>query len=707
MILGSQKSTSKKGILRALCASALLLSCIEALADDNGLVAKWSFDEATGAVVRDTISGTEDKVEGFYKYVQGVSGTGLRLDGYTTSVVRKAKDAPKLREAFTVEAWVALNTYPWNWVPVVDQEETQQAGYFFGIDAFGHIGLQVAVNGVWQSVTSEAHVPLKRWAHIAGTFDQNRGLAIYMGGKEVGRLRTRGEMARAEGVDVLIGRIREPTLPFAWLHPKYPVWYSLDAILDEVRIYSRSLTGEEVEKDYAAAQAPSGEVLPWPVLPSGPPGAGRFGAYYATLKYQDTWDRMRRIGPDSDVVVRFDRSPIRLVFWQGTNYVPAWVTENNRWYSDQFLESWGKPGCQDGEDCEPMSDKQCRYSRVRILESNEARAVVHWRYALSEVEHYKGAYPDPLTGWFEWADEYWTVYPDGVAVRKMVLWSSDLTAEHQWQETIVIDGPGQRPEDNINTDALTLANMEGQTATYSWVPEPPERLDRPTNPNIQIVNLKSTWKPFQIIPPVNPRFMFARQKTSSIFEWWNHWPVAQIASSGRFAVAPDRAGHSSLSSFDWDASTTVGESMAKVMMDGLTIKSAGELLPLAKSWLSPPKMQVAGRGFRNEGYDPAQRAFLLVWEGSGKPSAVELTLQANQESPVVNPAIVIKNWCEEDARLTINGNPVVQGKDFRLGHVEHLEGVDLVVWVQRESSEPLSVEVAAPGQKEERGRENQ
>jgi hypothetical protein len=49
-----------------------------------------------------------------------------------------------------------------------------------------------------------------------------------------------------------------------------------------------------------------------------------------------------------------------------------------------------------------------------------ARVLVHWRYALSETENYKGAYPDPLTGWFDWADEYWTGYPDGVAVRKQM-----------------------------------------------------------------------------------------------------------------------------------------------------------------------------------------------------------------------------------------------------------------------------------------------
>ena len=56
-------------------------------------------------------------------------------------------------DAFSVEAWVALNTLPWNWVPIIDHEQFQQVGYSFGIDAFGHVGLQVSVNGVWQSRT--------------------------------------------------------------------------------------------------------------------------------------------------------------------------------------------------------------------------------------------------------------------------------------------------------------------------------------------------------------------------------------------------------------------------------------------------------------------------------------------------------------------------------------------------------------------------
>src|SRR5260370_7249567 len=87
---------------------------------------------------------------------------------------------------------------------------------------------------------------------------------------------------------------------------------------------------------------------------------GEFVGYYATLNYDDLWDAPRRVGPDSDVVVRFDQFPIRLVFWQGTNYIPAWGTENGKCYSDEFMETW-VPRCPDAGDPEPSSDKHNRY----------------------------------------------------------------------------------------------------------------------------------------------------------------------------------------------------------------------------------------------------------------------------------------------------------------------------------------------------------
>jgi hypothetical protein len=681
---------------RFVVAATWFLICIPIFvrAQSRGPVAEWSFNETDGKVAHDSIGGTDDAIVGLFKHVAGVSGNGLRFDGETTGITRGHKGVPQTTAGITVDAWIAVNAYPWNWVPLVEHRREEQAGYSFGIDSFGHLGLRVAVDGQWWSLVSKSQLALKKWSHVAGCYDPARGISIYLNGKSVGEMVLQGTLSPADREDLVIGRVSDPVLPAQWIHPKIPVRYSFDGILDELRIYDRSLTADEIAQAYASVHPPSGDALPWPVLPSGPPGTGRFGAFYTTLKYDDLWDEPRRVAPNSDVVVRFDQAPIRMVFWQGTNYGGDWVTENNKWYTDEFLETGGKIDCPGGEDCEPMSDKQNRYSRVRIIENTDARAVVHWRYGLCEVVSYSCANPDPITGWTDWADEYFTIYPDGVAVRKQVLWTSNFKNWHEFQETIIINGPGTRPEENIQPDALTIGNMKGETSVYSWEKGPPaKQMDKPENPNIQLVNLKANWKPFQIVSPTNSSMqLYTGEVTYSMFEWWNHWPVTQVRSSGISAVAPDRPSHSSLSHIYWDPYAQTENSTTKILLHGLTTKSAAELVPLAKSWLSPSGVKLTGPGFQNQGYDPTQRAFVIVRDSGSLSSQVRFSLKATSESPLINPAFVIKNWGDAEPKLSIDGKPVVRGSNFRYGFVPHLEGTDLVVWLAMESTKPTRVE---------------
>jgi len=126
--------------------------------------------------------------------------------------------------------------------------------------------------------------------------------------------------------------------------------------------------------------------------------------------------------------------------------------------SQSRSQQWG------AYDAEPMSDKQTRYSRVNIMESSPparlCTGAMRWP-TFSIVAHIRTRSP----GGSDWADEYYTVYPDGVAGRKQVLHHSDRVQPpdmwHEWQETIIVNGPGTRPEDNVQNDALTLANMSG------------------------------------------------------------------------------------------------------------------------------------------------------------------------------------------------------------------------------------------------------
>jgi len=99
-------------------------------------------------------------------------------------------------------------------------------------------------------------------------------------------------------------------------------------------------------------------------LPSGPAGPGRFGAYYARLKYSLEWDKPWRVANHPDVVVQFDDGGHKFVFWRGTSYIPCWVSDAGVWYTNEFVERRGHHSPNTEGCVEPMSDKQCRFSRL-------------------------------------------------------------------------------------------------------------------------------------------------------------------------------------------------------------------------------------------------------------------------------------------------------------------------------------------------------
>jgi len=674
------------------------LCCLSAAAADDGPVAWWKFDQEKGRVAVDSMSRTEDVISGNYTYTGGARGKAIKFDGYTASVIRKAAYAPRMEDMFTIEAWVAPQVYPWNWTAIVNREKDHKVGYFFGIDAEGHLGLHASVNGRWCECTSQSKLPLLKWSHIAGTFDKDRGINIYINSKPSGSLEAKGQMTPAEGLDLLLGKSHRKMSPKNTEREPSRKQLSnmvFDGLIDEVKIYSRELSVEEIIQSFTAVRLKKEQPLNWRVMPSGPEGAGKFGAFYTNLKYCDEWDALWR-GSGLDVVVRFEQAAIRLVSWRGISYNPCWVTENGNWFSNEFMERSAAMGCG-----ESMSDKQARYSHVKILENSDARAVLYWRCAPVDIL-YQLPNADERTSWGDWAEEYWTVYPDGVAGRKVVMWSSNLKAWHEWCQSLPIFQPGQRPEDVLDETAfLSLANMAGQNRTYPW---PPDKKEVP-GANIQIVNYKSQFKPFLILTNKNPRIWFARIRKrqpgkelrgmsmplSSSFWWWNHWPVAQLPNDGRVAEAPDRPSHSYTSTQDSDPYEATNNSITKIMLCGLTEKTVIQLLPLAKSWLAPAELKLKTGAFQSQGYDPTQRAYVLTRKKTGKPAVIEFELLASDESPVVNPAFVINNWGSADAKLEIDGKKMKRGKYFRFGHQHTLESTDLIVWVKKDLMRPVKI----------------
>ena len=682
-------------------------------------VAHWPFEDASPARARDDVSHQEDAVTGFLQRRQGVHGRALWLDGYTTGVTRNAPQAPVLTEAFSLEGWVALEAYPWGLCPIICQvdlpdtpvlategmaptlatEQDPTAGYFFGVDADGRIVLQVAVGGKWVTCRSGRAVPLLRWNHVTGVRTSD-ALIVFLNGEEVGRTWASGAFTPAGNQAVMVGRNPKARPPQHPIRLNLPALYALEGLLDEVKVHDGALSDADVRKAYASANAPREEALAFAPLPSAARNPSRFGAWTTRLDYKETWDAPRREGPASDIVVLFDDLPYQYLFWRGTNYIPHWVTENGIWYTNEFNETWnnGALGC-----AEPMSDKQARFSRVQILEANDARVVIHWRYALVDTR-YVSPYVDPLSGWGDWSDEYHTIYPDGVGVRKVQLWSSRPQEPHEFQESIVLVPAGKRPEDVIETEAVTLANLRGETHTYSWAKHPPERTDLPAAANIELIHTKSRARPFLIVsdapfevygqayasPAFRP-FNAEVKRENSLFPWWNHWPVALIPSDGRWATAPDRIAHSSLTTgLEWKDWESTADSRTRIMLHGLTEDGPEGLVQLGRSWLRAPQATLAGEPGTRIAYNESERAYVLEDAPWG---IVRLMLAASAEQPVFNPAFIVRGWRSAAVELWLNGKAVKPGRGFRVGLRRGIDHDDLVVWLRFRSTERVEIEL--------------
>jgi len=695
-------------------------------------VACWRFDEGIGDFTSDTQSGYKSEIEGHKSLWRiGVSGSALQFDGYNSLITVPNENAPKLTDEITIEGWMSVGAYPWSDVPLIQQaddvpeeiettvgakavltsedEEENDAeegdfdfvlkkeddtGYFFGLTGYGNPIFKLRVGGNWEELTADFHLERRVWYQLTATYSKDSGeMKIFVDGLPV------ADKKVANATDIELsekdlkigqGKERRPIKPVRM--NTFKDKYSFDGLIDEIRIYDKAFNADEVNESYHYFDPNRGRRALVDMdnrkLPSGEE-RDTFGGYYTHLDFYDVWDNLWRFGPYPDVVVEFDDMPSKFIFWRGVGYIPMMVNEKGQWYSNEFNETWNKSG---GNGCqEPMSDKESYNNHARILENTPARVVVQWRYPLIDVQHVMANY-NPETGWCDVSDWYYYIYPDGVAVKTMKLWT-DGERNHEWQESMAIFGPNQHPEQIIETKgAVTMLNLKGDSKTYDWINGPPDNVDEPKGKVIQDIDYTGQYDPITIGDFQYSNVYGGELTPYAVFPTWNHWPVAQMPSDGRYALFPDRTSHSSLTHVDpsiyeevLDGPTPYYE---KIMLEGMLDLDKDQLVTLARSWLTAPK--IASLSGAEGQFEPGQRAYVLNKTGNN----IQLTINASEESPMVNPSFVIKNWgTDKLAKITIDD---VDQSDFaKQGLVRDTDGTNkLVVWVENESTNTSKVSIS-------------
>jgi hypothetical protein len=233
----------------------------------------------------------------------------------------------------------------------------------------------------------------------------------------------------------------------------------------------------------------------------------------------------------------------------------------------------------------------------------------------------------------------------------------------------------------------------------------------PEAANISMVNTKSDYRPFIIIPPDpvkvvegtwdSPPFISYSAKTgkgyhqepaATIYGWWNHWPVAQIPGDGRWVITPDRASHFLVTAgVHWIDYEKDEKTRTRIMFQGMTNMPATDLVPLAESWLNAPELSIKTEGYTDGQYDQSEKAYIIEKKDLEKGKELELIIEASAESPLINPAIIIKNWGRNLSQVKIDDKLVKQGKKFRQGIRSTAQSEDLIIWFELECDEHIKI----------------
>jgi hypothetical protein len=207
----------------------------------SGLVLALGFNEAAGATTTSDASGrghTGQVREA--QFMAGRFGNALRFDGINDWVTVPDSAALDLSSAMTIEAWVNPSVVG-GWQTVLLKEGTGNMAYeLYSNNDVSRPGVYfTGGNGTIRSATGTAKLAANTWTHIATTYD-GTNMRVYVNGVLVRTVARSGSIIATAGALHIGGN---------------EVWggefYS--GLIDEVRIYNRALSLDEIQTDMTTA----------------------------------------------------------------------------------------------------------------------------------------------------------------------------------------------------------------------------------------------------------------------------------------------------------------------------------------------------------------------------------------------------------------------------------------------------------------------
>ena len=239
--LGPYDAAARAALARREELRPLLTRRITAAPPPADLVGWWTFDEPADAPVAFDASGHRlgGELIGVAR-VPGIVGGAIECAGGVVVV----PDDPRLSvpEAITIDCWVKADVPGQHnrWIVNRVFGGGENTGYRLGV-LEGKPCFEVPQTAWSHHLVAPESLPLGRWVHLAGTFD-GQTMRLFVDGAEVASLPRPGPINRSH-FDLMIGGFAPGSQA------------NFQGLVDEVRLFSRALTAEEVRASRDAIAA--------------------------------------------------------------------------------------------------------------------------------------------------------------------------------------------------------------------------------------------------------------------------------------------------------------------------------------------------------------------------------------------------------------------------------------------------------------------
>ena len=206
------------------------------------MISEWHLNEGSGGIAYDSADGNDGEIDGA-KWTAGVYGSALSFDGKNDCVIVPNSDNLNPADEITIEAWASTTEHITS--KVVDKGDGK--GYDIALDK--HRGWKggVYIDGERYKVDWGAKKPvLGQWYYLILTYDGS-AVRLYVDGVEKDS-ESASFSFKSNSNDLSIGSVGGKQKFFS-------------GAIDEVAVYGKTLSPEEIKERYTSAKLGSGVKL--------------------------------------------------------------------------------------------------------------------------------------------------------------------------------------------------------------------------------------------------------------------------------------------------------------------------------------------------------------------------------------------------------------------------------------------------------------